>query len=49
MNPLASAKWLLPDPEENKKDFAELPAHIRRGLKPHFVATFEDVVEAMRA
>ena len=31
-------------PEENEKDFEELPAHIRKGLKPHFVATFEDVV-----
>lgn len=31
-------------PEENRKDFDELPAHIRRGLKPHFVATFGDVV-----
>lgn len=32
-------------PRENKKDFEELPAHIRRGLKPHFVKTFKDVVE----
>ncbi len=32
-------------PKENKKDFEELPAHIRKGLKPHFVATFKDVVE----
>ncbi|MEI8140419.1 MAG: endopeptidase La [bacterium] len=32
-------------PKENQKDFEELPAHIRKGLKPHFVATFKDVVE----
>ncbi|MEI7881339.1 MAG: endopeptidase La [bacterium] len=32
-------------PKENQKDFEELPAHIRKGLKPHFVSTFKDVVE----
>ncbi len=32
-------------PKENEKDFTELPAHIRRGLKPHFVGTFKDVVQ----
>ena len=32
-------------PQENKKDFEELPAHIRKGLKPHFVQTFKDVVQ----
>jgi ATP-dependent Lon protease len=32
-------------PVENRKDFEELPAHIRKGLKPHFVATFGDVVK----
>jgi ATP-dependent Lon protease len=31
-------------PKENQKDFEELPAHIRKGLNPHFVATFKDVV-----
>jgi ATP-dependent Lon protease len=31
-------------PKENQKDFEELPAHIRRGLRPHFVETFQDVV-----
>ncbi len=31
-------------PDRNRKDFEELPAHIRKGLKPHFVATFDDVV-----
>jgi ATP-dependent Lon protease len=32
-------------PAENKNDFEELPAHIRKGLKPHFVQTFKDVVK----
>ncbi len=32
-------------PEENRRDWDELPAHIRRGLKPHFVRTFDDVVK----
>ena len=31
-------------PKENKADFAELPAHIRKGITPHFVGTFKDVV-----
>ncbi len=31
-------------PEPNRKDFEELPAHIRKGLKPHFVSTFRDVL-----
>jgi ATP-dependent Lon protease len=31
-------------PAENKKDFDELPAHIRKGLLPHFVRSFDDVV-----
>ena len=31
-------------PEENRKDFEDLPAAIRKGLKPHFVKTFADVV-----
>jgi len=31
-------------PDRNRKDFEELPAHIRKGLKPHFVSTFADVV-----
>jgi ATP-dependent Lon protease len=31
-------------PAANKRDFDELPAHIRRGLKPHFVNAFDDVV-----
>jgi ATP-dependent Lon protease len=32
-------------PAANKRDYDELPAHIRRGIKPHFVATFADVVK----
>jgi ATP-dependent Lon protease len=32
-------------PKENAKDYEELPAHIRKGLRPHFVATFKDVVK----
>ena len=31
-------------PAENRKDFDELPAHIRRGLRPRFVKTFGEVV-----
>ncbi len=33
-------------PKENEKDFEELPAYIRKGLKPHFVEVFAEVVEA---
>jgi ATP-dependent Lon protease len=32
-------------PAQNKNDFDELPAHIKRGLKPHFVSTFKEVVD----
>ena len=32
-------------PSANKKDFEELPAHIRRGLHPHFVETFDAVIK----
>jgi ATP-dependent Lon protease len=32
-------------PKENEKDYEELPAHIRKGLRPHFVQTFQDVVD----
>lgn len=31
-------------PEENRNDFDELPAHIRKGLTPHFVRQFAEVV-----
>ncbi len=33
-------------PAENREDFATLPAHIRKGLKPIFVNRFRDVVKA---
>jgi ATP-dependent Lon protease len=32
-------------PSENKKDFEDLPAHIRKGLKPHFVGSFKDIIK----
>ncbi len=32
-------------PEGNRKDFEELPAYIRKGLKVHFVSTFTQVVD----
>lgn len=32
-------------PKENQKDFEELPPHIRKGLTPHFVGTFSEVVD----
>jgi len=32
-------------PEDNRKDFEELPAHIRRGLKPHFVSTLKQAID----
>jgi ATP-dependent Lon protease len=31
-------------PKDNENDFKELPAHIRKGLKPRFVGTFPEVV-----
>lgn len=30
-------------PEENKKDFTELPDYITTGLEVHFVSNYEDV------
>ena len=32
-------------PDENKRDFDELPEHLKKDLEAHFAATFEDVVE----
>ncbi|NQU39900.1 MAG: endopeptidase La [Lentisphaerae bacterium] len=32
-------------PAANRKDFEELPAHIRKGLKPNYVSTFPEVVD----
>ena len=31
-------------PKENRKDFDELPKAIRKGIKPHFVKSFKDVI-----
>jgi ATP-dependent Lon protease len=30
-------------PKENQEDFEMLPDHIKKGITPHFVATFEEV------
>jgi len=30
-------------PKENREDFEELPDHVKQGLAPHFVETFEEV------
>jgi ATP-dependent Lon protease len=32
-------------PAGNRRDFEELPEHIRKGLKPHFVSTFREIVD----
>ena len=32
-------------PARNLKDYDELPDHIRKGLKPHFVETFREIVD----
>jgi ATP-dependent Lon protease len=32
-------------PEANRKDFEELPAYLKKGLKVYFVREFEDVYE----
>jgi ATP-dependent Lon protease len=32
-------------PAENRRDYDEVPEHIRRGIEVHFVDTFADVVE----
>ena len=31
-------------PKQNQPDFEELPAHIRKGLTPHFVGAFAEVI-----
>ncbi len=31
-------------PKGNRKDFDELPKAIRKGIKPHFVKSFKDVI-----
>ena len=30
-------------PKDNQEDFEMLPAHIKEGITPHFVATFDEV------
>jgi len=40
----ASVKTLI-FPAENRKDFDELPDHIKKGLKPYFVSTFQEMVD----
>jgi ATP-dependent Lon protease len=32
-------------PQENRSDFEELPDHVRKGITPHFVATFDEVLK----
>ncbi len=32
-------------PKDNQEDFELLPKHIKEGIKPHFVATFKDVLK----
>jgi ATP-dependent Lon protease len=32
-------------PNENQADFEELPGHIREGITPHFVASFDEVLQ----
>ncbi|MBL7114303.1 MAG: endopeptidase La [Kiritimatiellae bacterium] len=32
-------------PEENRKDFDELPEHIRKGLTPHYAESLQDVLD----
>lgn len=32
-------------PDANRRDYAEVPEHIQRGIEVHFVKTFADVVE----
>ena len=32
-------------PAQNRKDFEELPEHVRKGLKPSFVTSFTEVIE----
>ncbi|MGK0171824.1 MAG: ATP-dependent Lon protease [Gammaproteobacteria bacterium] len=34
-------------PKANERDFAELPAHLREGLKVHFANRYNDVFEVI--
>ena len=33
-------------PKDNKKDFEDLPDYLKKGIKPHFVDYFHDVLQA---
>lgn len=32
-------------PEDNRRDYEELPSHVKKGMKVHFVTQFDDVVK----
>jgi ATP-dependent Lon protease len=34
-------------PKENQKDFEDLPDYLKKGIKPHFVDYFDDVLDAV--
>jgi ATP-dependent Lon protease len=34
-------------PEENRGDYDEVPDHVKRGMKVHFAATFDDVAQLL--
>ncbi|HKL37981.1 MAG TPA: S16 family serine protease, partial [Bacteroidales bacterium] len=34
-------------PKENKKDFDDLPDYLKKGIKPHFVDYFDDVIDVV--
>ena len=34
-------------PEENRGDYEEVPDHVKRGMKVHFAATFDDVAQLL--
>jgi ATP-dependent Lon protease len=34
-------------PDANRRDFEEVPEHVRRGLNVHFVKSFDDVASLL--
>jgi ATP-dependent Lon protease len=34
-------------PKENQKDFDDLPDYLKKGIKPHFVDYFDDVLDVV--
>ncbi len=47
---IAARRRRIPElilPEANRRDFEELPEHIREGIKVHFAQRFEDVVKCV--